>query len=63
MIQASSLIALGQAAELMTRTPLYIIIVYMLALFALGIGVQPDVSRVQQGFLRREPIDRAVHAF
>ena len=36
MIQASSLIALGQAAEPATRTPLYIIIVYMLALFALG---------------------------
>ena len=36
MIHASSLIALGQAAEPATRTPLYIIIVYMLALFALG---------------------------
>ena len=36
MIHAPSLIALGQAAEPATRTPLYIIIVYMLALFALG---------------------------
>ena len=36
MIHAPSLIAIGQAAEPATRTPLYIIIVYMLALFALG---------------------------
>ncbi len=36
MIHAPSLIALGQAAEPADRTPLYIIIVYMLALFALG---------------------------
>ena len=36
MIHASSLIALGQSAETASRTPLYIIIVYMFALFALG---------------------------
>ena len=36
MIHASSFIMLGQAAEPASRTPLYIIIVYMCALFALG---------------------------
>ena len=36
MIYGSSLIALGQAAEPVSRTPLYVIIVYMCALFALG---------------------------
>ena len=36
MIHAPSLIALGQAAEPVSRTPLYVIIVYMCALFALG---------------------------
>ena len=36
MIHVPSLITLGQAAELASRTPLYIIIVYMCALFALG---------------------------
>ena len=34
MIYGSSLIALGQAAEPVSRTPLYVIIVYMCALFA-----------------------------
>ena len=36
MIHVPSLITLGQAAEPASRTPLYIIIVYMCALFALG---------------------------
>ena len=36
MIHGSSLIAIGQAAEPVSRTPLYVIIVYMCALFALG---------------------------
>jgi len=36
MIHATSLITLGQAAEPASRTPLYIIIVYMCVLFGLG---------------------------
>jgi hypothetical protein len=62
MIHVPSLVVLGQAAEPASRIPLYIIMVYMCLLFALGWISSRLFRGSSKDFFCRKPINWSIYA-